>query len=78
VRLAATLDWECENMDVDTAFLNAPVSETIFVEQPEGFVEFGPKGQPLVCKMKKSTVWIETGPEKLESSYRRVVQGVWL
>ena len=60
--LAAMLDWECENMDVDTAFLNAPVSETIYVEQPEGFVEFGPKGQPLVCKMKKSLYGLKQAP----------------
>ena len=49
-------------MDVDTAFLNAPVSETIFVEQPEGFVEFGPNGQPLVCKMKKSLYGLKQAP----------------
>ena len=60
--LAAMFDWDCENMDVDTAFLNAPISETIFVEQPEGFVESGPKGEPLVCKMNKSLYGLKQSP----------------
>jgi hypothetical protein len=60
--LAAMEDWECENMDVDTAFLNAPVEETIYVEQPEGFVEYGPKGEPLVCKMNKSLYGLKQSP----------------
>ena len=34
--LAAMLDWEYEDVDVDTACLNAPVPEAIFVEQSEG------------------------------------------
>ena len=49
-------------MDVDTAFLNAPVEETIYVEQPEGFVEYGPKGEPLVCKMNKSLYGLKQSP----------------
>lgn len=60
--LAAMLDWECHNMDVDTAFLNAPVEETIYVEQPEGFVDYGPKGEPLVCRMKKSLYGLKQAP----------------
>ena len=60
--LAAMLDWDCQNMDVDTAFLNAPVEETIYVEQPEGFVEYGPKGESLVCRMKKSLYGLKQAP----------------
>ena len=60
--LVAMFDWECVNMDVDTAFLNAPVSETIYVEQPEGFTEYGPKGEPLVCKLNKSLYGLKQAP----------------
>jgi hypothetical protein len=36
--IAAMNDWELENLDVDTAFLNADIEEEIFLQQPEGFV----------------------------------------
>jgi hypothetical protein len=36
-------DWELENMDVDTAFLNADVDEDIYMRQLEGFEVYGPK-----------------------------------
>ena len=50
-------------MDVDTAFLNAPVKETIFVEQPEGFEEKGPNnGEDLVCRLKKSLYGLKQSP----------------
>ena len=52
--LAATEDWHVDNMDVDTAFLNASVKETIYVRQPEGFEEVGPKGEELVLRLHKS------------------------
>jgi len=38
-------DLECEQMDVVTAFLNAPLHETVFVEQPTGYEQAG----GLVC-----------------------------
>lgn len=36
--IAAALDWEVEQMDVKTAFLNGYLDEEIFMEQPEGYV----------------------------------------
>lgn len=69
--LTAMFDWECVNMDVDTAFLNAPVSETIYVEQPEGFVEYGPKGEPLVCKLNKSLYGLKQSPR----NWNHVIDG---
>jgi hypothetical protein len=52
--LTTMYDWHCQNMDVDTAFLNAPVEEEIYIRQPEGFEQRGPKGEELVCRLKKS------------------------
>ena len=60
--LTTMFNWECVNMDVDTAFLNAPVSETIYVEQPEGFEKRGPKGEDLVCKLNKSLYGLKQAP----------------
>lgn len=35
--IAASLDLEIEQMDVKTAFLNSPIEEDVYVEQPHGF-----------------------------------------
>ena len=52
--IAALEDWELQNMDVNTAFLQSPVDEEIYVKQPQGFEELGPMGVMLVCRMLKS------------------------
>jgi len=54
ISVAGMYDWELENMDVDTAFLNADVDEDIYMRQLEGFEVYGPNGEELVCKLKKS------------------------
>jgi hypothetical protein len=52
--IAAVLDLELHQLDVDTAFLQAPVDEVIFMTQPEGYVKLGPKGEEMVCRLLKS------------------------
>ena len=52
--IAARDDFEIENMDVETAFLNAYLDETIYLRQPQGFQERGPNGEELVCKLEKA------------------------
>lgn len=49
-------------MDVKTAFLNAPVDEEIYMEQPQGFEERAPDGELLVCKMLKSLYGLKQSP----------------
>ena len=41
-------------MDVKTAYLNAPIDHEIYIDQPEGFEVQGQNGKPFVCKLKKS------------------------
>ncbi len=41
-------------MDVKTAYLNAPIDCELYMEQPEGFEKRGKKGEKLVCKLNKS------------------------
>ena len=41
-------------MDVMTAYLNAPVDREIYIQQPEGFEKCDKNGNDLVCKLTKS------------------------
>ena len=50
--IVAIYDYEIWQMDVKTAFLNGHLDETIYMEQPEGFIK---KDQDKkVCKLLKS------------------------
>nr|GEV81847.1 hypothetical protein [Tanacetum cinerariifolium] len=50
IRIAAFYDYEIWQMDVKTAFLNRYLSEEVYMEQPEGFVNL--KYPNRVCKLK--------------------------
>ena len=52
--IAAIKDFELHNMDVDTAFLQATVTEDIYVQQPLGYRRKGGNNENLVCKLNKS------------------------
>ena len=52
--IAASQDLIMHTMDVDTAFLNATLQELIYLRQPKGFVQRGPNGEELVCKLEKA------------------------
>ncbi|GJZ65586.1 retrotransposon protein, putative, ty1-copia subclass [Tanacetum coccineum] len=52
IAIAAYYDYEIWQMDVKTAFLNGHLSEEVYMEQPEGFVN--PKYPNHVCKLKRS------------------------
>jgi hypothetical protein len=60
--LAQKFGWMLHNMDVDNAFLNAPVNEDIYVRQAEGFEEWGPNGEELVYKLNKSLYGCRQAP----------------
>ena len=47
-------DLIVHQMDVKTAYLNAPIDREIYIEQPEGFRKSGNSGETLVCKLKRS------------------------
>ena len=54
LQLAAQYDLKIDQMDVKTAFLNAPIDCDIYIEQPEGFRSRGKNGEKLVWRLKKS------------------------
>ncbi|XP_071704731.1 uncharacterized protein [Rutidosis leptorrhynchoides] len=52
IAIAAYYDYEIWQMDVKTPFLNGYLSEDVYMEQPEGFVN--PKYPNKVCKLKRA------------------------
>jgi Reverse transcriptase (RNA-dependent DNA polymerase)/gag-polypeptide of LTR copia-type len=57
--LAAYHDWEIEQLDVETAFLYAPVEEEIFMRLPEGLDSAG-RGQ--VVRLRKALYGLKQAP----------------
>ena len=54
MQMAAQHDLILYQMDVKTAYLNAPIDCEIFMEQPEGFEVPSNSEEVLVCKLNKS------------------------
>ena len=57
--LAAALDLELEQMDVQTAFLYGEVDEEIYVEQPPGIPNSNPN---LVCRLNRALYGLKQSP----------------
>ena len=60
--LAAYYDWEVEQFDVVTAFLEAGLDEEIYMRQPEGFREVNENGDELVCLLLKALYGLKQAP----------------
>ncbi|EWM24819.1 gag-pol polyprotein [Nannochloropsis gaditana] len=52
--LACILDSELDNMDVETAYLQSDLEEKVYIKQPIGYEQYGPNGEELVCRLRKS------------------------
>jgi len=56
--LAVTHDWEIDQMDVVTAFLNPKVDGDVYMALPQGIES----GEPRVCKLRKSLYGLKQAP----------------
>ena len=54
MQLALENNLKVHQMDVKSAYLNAPIDKEIFVEQPQGYEIKGKNNETLVWKLKKS------------------------
>ncbi|KAK6124941.1 hypothetical protein DH2020_041316 [Rehmannia glutinosa] len=58
--MAVTHNWSIQQIDINNAFLNGTLSETVFMAQPEGFID---SSQPTaVCKLNKSLYGLKQAP----------------
>ena len=54
MQIAAQKDLLVHQMDVKSAYLNAPIDCEVYLEQPKGYETFSTKGEKMVYKLKKS------------------------
>ena len=71
--MAAVRDWEIEQMDAVTAFLNSEIDSDVYVDLPPGWNEvFKDEEDGDICKLKKSLYGLKQSPrlwqEKLRST----------
>ena len=71
--LVASNDYELEQLDVTTTFVNGELEKEIFMQQPEGFVV--PGKEDYVCKLKKSLYGLKQSPRQWYKRFDTFVTG---
>lgn len=56
----AQFDWELQQLDVKNTFFHGDLEETIYIDQPEGFLYKGKEDH--VCQLKKSFYGLKQSP----------------
>ena len=62
--LAAKYDYQVEQMNVVTAFLEAHLKEEVWVQQPPGFEQKGSNGTFLACRLNKALYGLKQAPRE--------------
>ena len=60
--IAAEFDFECWQLDYNTAFLNAKVEEEVYVKMAPEYEEFSNDGVPMVMRLLKSLYGLRQSP----------------
>ncbi|KAL0301601.1 UNVERIFIED_CONTAM: Retrovirus-related Pol polyprotein from transposon RE1 [Sesamum radiatum] len=70
--LAVNLSWPMYQMDIKKAFLYGDLNETVYMEQPPGYVAQGEK-QRMVCKLKKAIYGLKQSPRAWFDKFSRII-----
>ncbi|KAG7538693.1 Zinc finger CCHC-type superfamily [Arabidopsis suecica] len=72
VNLAASNGWEIHHLDVKTAFLHGELKETVYVMQPEGFIEKG--SEEKVYKLNKALYGLRQAPRAWNNKLNQILK----
>ncbi|KAD7479417.1 hypothetical protein E3N88_02553 [Mikania micrantha] len=72
--LAVTQRWNLRQLDVQNAFLNGDLSETVYLRQPHGFVD--PHRPDHVCLLHKSLYGLKQAPRAWFSRLTRALHSL--
>ena len=73
--LAVAQQWPLRQLDIQNAFLHWDLKETVYLQQPQGFVD--PTKPDHVCLLHKSLYGLKQGPQGLVSSALYCSLGTW-
>lgn len=77
--IATLLDWDIEQLDVDTAFLYGDIDTDIYVEIPAGpFTDDVPDGKIMVCHLLKSLYGLKQAPKIWFDTLRKALEEMGL
>ncbi|KAL5816032.1 hypothetical protein ACOSQ3_024410 [Xanthoceras sorbifolium] len=71
--IAASLDLEIWQMDIKITFLNGNLDESIYMRQPEGFIEKGQEQR--VCKLQRSIYGLKQASRSWNIRFDQAVKG---
>jgi hypothetical protein len=72
--LAAFNDWEIEQWDVKSAYPNASLTETVYIQQPIGFED----GTNRVCKLNKALYGLKQSAREWEQHFKGLAAKIGL
>jgi len=72
--LAALEDWEIQQMDVKSAFLNGMLDEEIYMEQPIGFIT--PGTETKVCHLKRAIYGLKQASRTWNLQFHGFLTGI--
>eukprot|EP00873_Tetraselmis_striata_P013542 jgi/Tetstr1/433806/TSEL_022993.t1 len=69
-RTAIPIKWVFK-VDVDTAFLYAPVEEEIYMRPPPGYEQYDARGRPMVLRLLKSLYGLKQSPRNWHNTLHK-------